>query len=229
SGIAYAAVLAGVFITAFYSFRLYFVVFHGRERIDPYAREHLHESPWVVTVPLVLLAVPSLISGYFTIGPLLFGGFFDGAIRVLPQHDVVGQLGHEFHGPLAFALHGFLAPAFWLAAAGVGAAWYLYLHDPALAQRLGRRFAAVHRVLERKYGFDEFNQAFFAAGSRRVGGALWKYGDAGLIDGLLVNGTARMVGWAAGVVRQVQSGYLYHYAFAMLIGLLALLTWFVTP
>jgi NADH-quinone oxidoreductase subunit L len=173
-----------------------------------------------------------VISGYLTFAPLLFGGFFDGAIVVAPEHAVVAALGEHFHehfhgDPLSFALHGFLTAPFWLVVAGAVSAWYIYLKRPELAEVLRQRFAGIHTVLINKYGFDEFYQGFFAGGSRRLGQNLWKYADAGLIDGVLVNGTAHLVGWVAGVVRHVQSGYLYHYAFAMILGLLALLTWFV--
>ncbi|MEZ5582142.1 MAG: NADH-quinone oxidoreductase subunit L [Candidatus Competibacteraceae bacterium] len=229
SGFAYLAVLLGVFVTALYSFRLYFLVFHGPQRLDPHVREHAHESPWVVTVPLILLAIPSVVIGCLTIGPVLFGSFFEGAIVVTPARDAIAHhLAEHFHGPFSFALHGLLTPAFWLAFAGFWAAWYLYIKQPELPARLSRRFATPYRILEQKYGFDEFNQAFFAGGSQRLGSLLWQRGDANLIDGLLVNGTAKAVGWFAGIVRHVQSGYLYHYAFAMIIGLLALLSWIIS-
>jgi NADH-quinone oxidoreductase subunit L len=227
SGFAYLCVLLGVFITAFYSFRLYFLVFHGPERMDHHTREHVHETPWVVTGPLILLAIPSVIIGYLTVGPMLFGDFFEGVIYVAPAHDVLGKLAEEFHGPVSFALHGLTAPAFWMAAAGVIAAWYIYMRRPAIAAGVRQRFALLYGILDRKYGFDDFNQIFFAEGSRRLGTLLWKYADAGLIDGLIVNGAARSVGWFASIIRQVQSGYLYHYAFAMIIGLLCLLSWLV--
>jgi NADH-quinone oxidoreductase subunit L len=226
---AWLCVFIGVFITSFYSFRLYFVVFHGQERMDHHTREHLHESPAVVWVPLVLLAIPSVISGYFTIQPLLFGDFFQESLVILPPHQVVEELGREFHNPLSFALDGFLGAPFWLVVAGTVSAWYCYLQRPELPGQLSQRFAGIYQVLIQKYGFDDFYQAFFAGGTRRLGQGLWKYADAGLIDGVLVNGTANLVGWVASVVRQVQSGYLYHYAFAMIIGLLGLLTWFAWP
>jgi NADH-quinone oxidoreductase subunit L len=227
SGFAYFCVILGVFVTAFYSFRLYFLVFHGEERMDHPTREHLHETPAVVTVPLILLAIPSVISGYLTIEPLLFGKFFQNAIFVSPDHNVLGHLAEEFHGSLSFALHGLMAPAFWLMLAGAGSAWYIYRHRPGLADSLRQRFSGIYTLLERKYGFDDFNQVFFAEGSYRLGQGLWKYADAGLIDGVIVNGTANLVGWFARVFRPVQSGYLYHYAFAMIIGLLGLLTWVI--
>ena len=227
AGFAYLCVLLGVFVTAFYSFRLYCVVFLGKERMDSHTHGHLRESPWVVTIPLILLAIPSVVIGYLTIDPMLFGGFFDGAIQVAPEHDVVGRMGEHFHGPWSFALHGLAGLAFWLMLAGVASAWFIYMKRPDIAQSLRRRYGTIYDILNRKYGFDDFYQAFFAAGSRRLGQGIWKYGDAGLIDGLMVNGTAKTIGWFAAKVRYVQSGYLYHYAFAMIVGLLGLLTWMI--
>ena len=228
AGYAYAAVLIGVFITALYSFRMYFLVFHGTPRMDHHTREHLHESPWVVTVPLILLAIPSVLAGY-AIGPVLFGDFFDGVLHVSPERDVLAQLGANYHGILGFVLHGVMAPAFWLAAAGVFTAWYIYMKNPAIAAAAARRFSGIHRLLENKYWMDDINQAVFAGSARRLGRGLWKAGDALLIDGLLVNGSARLVGAVAGIVRHVQTGHLYTYAFSMIIGLLLLLYWFVWP
>ncbi len=227
AGFAYLCVLLGVFVTALYSFRLFFMVFHGEERMDHHTREHLHESPWVVTVPLVLLAIPSVLIGAMTISPMLFGGWFGDAIRVLPGNAVLAQLGEEFHGPIAFGLHAFVTPTFWLAAAGVFTAWLLYLGRPSLLPTITGRLRGIQRVLERKYGFDELYVDGFAAGGRGLGRLFWKGGDVGLIDGVIVNGTARTVGRVSGAIRGLQTGYLYHYAFAMIIGLLVLLTWFV--
>jgi NADH-quinone oxidoreductase subunit L len=224
--IAYWAVLLGVFVTALYSFRLYFIVFHGEPRMDHHTREHLHETPWVVTLPLILLAIPSAIAGYL-LGPVVFGSYFDGAIYVAPAHDVLGELAEHYHGVLGFTLHAFGGPAIYLAIAGVFTAWYIYMKNPAIAGNLARRFSGIYRVLVNKYYADDFNDAVFAGGARGIGRLLWKLGDTLLIDGLIVNGSARMVGWVAGVVRHVQSGYLYHYAFSMIIGLLLLLFWFV--
>jgi NADH-quinone oxidoreductase subunit L len=228
SGYAYAAVLIGVFVTALYSFRMYFLVFHGTPRMDHHTREHLHESPWVVTVPLILLAIPSVIAGY-AIGPVLFGDFFDGVLHVNPERDVLAQLGAGYHGILGFVLHGVMGPPFWLAAAGVFTAWFIYMKNPGIAAAAARRFSGLHRLLENKYWMDEFNQAVFAGGAKGLGKGLWKIGDALLIDGLLVNGSARLVGAVAGIVRHVQTGHLYTYAFSMIIGLLLLLSWFVWP
>jgi NADH-quinone oxidoreductase subunit L len=225
---AYWCVLLGVFVTALYSFRVFFVVFHGEERIDPHVKEHLKESPAVVTLPLIALAIPSAIFGWLTIGPLLFGDFFADSIFVLARHDVVGALGEEFHGPLAFVTHAFTAsPALYLAAAGTAVAWFLYIRRPDLPGQLQQRLAPLHRVLENKYYFDWFNEKVIAPAVRRVAGSLWRVGDQLLIDGVMVNGSARAVGLISTVVRNVQSGYLYHYAFAMIIGLAVMLGWLV--
>jgi NADH-quinone oxidoreductase subunit L len=180
-----------------------------------------HESPWVVTVPLILLAVPSLLIGYFTVGPMLFGDFFRGAIQVAPEHDVLGRI--EFHGPVSFALHGFAMPAFWLALAGFAVATYVYLLKPGTSDRIKAALKPLHTILDRKYGFDELYQAVFARGSVLFGRGLWKGGDAAVIDGVLIDGTATLVDRVAAIVRRVQSGFLYHYAFAMIVGLIALL------
>jgi len=227
SGYAYFCVMVGVFVTALYSFRLLFMVFHGKERIDEDARHHLHESPWVVTVPLILLAIPSLLIGWPTIGPLLFGDFFGAAIFVLPEHDVLGELGEDFHGPLGFLLHGLTSPVLYLALAGVATAWYLYLKNPLLPAAIQARFAFIYRVLDNKYYFDSFNQNVLARGARLLGTGLWRGGDVSVIDGVLVNGTANTIGRIAGVARRLQTGYLYHYAFAMVIGMVVLVGWFI--
>jgi NADH-quinone oxidoreductase subunit L len=227
AGFAYFAVMLGVFVTSFYSFRLYFLVFHGKERMDHHTQEHLHETPAVVTVPLILLAIPSVVIGALTIGPMLFGDVFKGVIFVLPEHNVLEHLAEHFHGALGFALHGLTGLPFILVLAGFGSAWYLYMMRPDLPDLVQQRFAKLYDVMDRKYLFDEIYQSVFMRGSQNLGTVLWKYADAGLIDGLMVNGTARLVGWFAAVTRHLQSGYLYHYAFAMIIGLLVLLTWFV--
>ncbi|MGH8750128.1 MAG: NADH-quinone oxidoreductase subunit L [Burkholderiales bacterium] len=227
SGFAQFAVTIGVFITALYSFRLLFMTFHGAPRMDAHTREHLHESPWVVTVPLILLAIPSVYSGWTYIEPMLFGGHFGAAIVVLPQHDVLGHLKEHFHSVLAFTLHGLTALPFWLALAGIATAYYLYLLRTDLPAKLAQRFQAIYTVLDNKYYFDEFYQRLFAGGARGFGNGLWKIGDVALIDGFFVNGTARVVRWGSGLIRQLQSGYIYHYAFGMIIGIFALLMWFV--
>ena len=228
SGFAYVAVLLGVFITALYSFRMYFMVFHGKERMDEHTREHLHETPAVVTVPLIALAIPSVFIGAYFVDSMAFGNFFGNAIFVLPQHDVLGQIAQELDTSwIGMMLHAPFTLPFWLAAAGVGTAWYFYMKRPDIPAMLQQRFSAIHSMLENKYGFDRFNEVFFAGGSRGIGTALWKAGDTFLIDGLIVNGSAKFVGWFAGVIRVIQTGYLYHYAFAMIIGLLGLLGFFV--
>ncbi len=227
SGFAYFAVMLGVFVTSFYSFRLYFLVFHGKERMDHHTREHLHETPAVVTVPLILLAIPSVVIGAMTIEPLLFGDAFKGIIAVAPAHDVLKHLGEHFHGAMSFALHGVTGLPFILVLAGFGSAFYLYMVKPELPDLIQQRVAVLYDIMVRKYLFDEIYQSVFMRGSQNLGTVLWKYGDAGLIDGLMVNGTARLVGWFSAITRQVQTGYLYTYAFAMIIGLLILLTWFV--
>jgi NADH-quinone oxidoreductase subunit L len=226
AGIAYWAVLLGVFITALYSFRLYFLVFHGTPRMDAHTREHLHESPWVVTVPLILLAIPSVVAGYW-IDPVVFGDYFNGVIHVAASHDVLAEIGEHYHGPFSFVLHAFGGPAVYLAIAGVATAWYIYMKNPAIAENLRQRFSAIYQLLVNKYYADDFNEAVFAGGARGIGTLLWKIGDVVVIDGLLVNGSARVIGWTAGVVRKIQTGHLYTYAFSMIIGLMLMLGWFV--
>jgi len=221
---AYWCVLIGVFVTALYSFRLVFLTFHGKERMDEHTREHLHESPLVVTLPLVALAIPSIAIGWMTVGPVVFGDFFSGSIQQSPQGPLAG-LGEEFHGPAAFVLHALASPALYLAAAGVFTAWFLYLRRPDIPEMLQARFAQVYQVLENKYYFDWFNENVIAAGARGLGRGLWKRGDESVIDGWLVNGSAAAVGRLASAVRLLQTGYLYHYAFAMVIGLSMLLAW----
>ena len=228
AGIAYAACLSGVFITALYSFRLVFMVFHGKERMDHHTQEHLHESPAVVWVPLVALAVPSLVAGLIGIGPMLFGDYFGQSIFLNAAHaEALAEHREEFHGVLGFMLHGMLQPPFFLAMAGVATAWFCYLQAPEIPGKVANALAPLKRILDAKYGFDKFNEWFFAGGARGTGGLLWRVGDVGLIDGLFVNGSARLVGWWSQIMRGVQSGYLYHYAFAMIVGLLALLAVFV--
>ena len=221
---AYWCVLIGVFVTALYSFRLVFMTFHGKERMDEHTREHLHESPWVVTLPLIALAVPSVLIGWFTVGPVALGDFFQGAIFQSPEGPLA-EIAAGFHGPAGFLAHAFAAPAVYLAGAGVLAAWFLYLKRPDIPAALRRRFATLYRVLEHKYYFDWFNENVVAAGTRSLGRGLWKRGDESVIDGWLVNGSAAAVGRLAGFIRHLQTGYLYHYAFAMVIGLSVLLAW----
>jgi len=222
---AYWSVVAGVFVTAFYTFRMFFLVFHGEERMDEHTREHLHESPKVVTVPLILLAVPSLLAGAYFIGPMLFGDLFANAIYVAPEHDVLGKLGESYTGVAGFMGHGVMALPFYLALAGVGCAAFFYLKRPDIPAWFRHKFSVIYNILDRKYGFDDFNDTVFAGGARGLGRVLWNLGDIKIIDGLMVNGTAKGVGWVSGIIRHAQTGYLYHYAFAMILGLLGLVTW----
>ena len=223
---AYYSTLIGVFFTALYSFRLFFLTFHGAPRMSAERRQQLHEAPAVVTVPLIVLAIPSLILGAFLIGPMLFGDYFGAAVYVAAQRDVLAEIGADYQGAPAFTLEAFLHPPVWLALTGLLAAWWCYIKQPGLPGRIVARLGLVHRILEKKYGFDDFNQLVFAAGSRALGRLLWRYGDINLIDGLLVNGMARGVRRLAGAARRAQSGYLYHYAFAIILGLLVLLAVF---
>ena len=239
AGFASFAVLAGVFITAFYSFRLYFLVFHGKERFDQnpdahhghgHHEEHHepHESPWVVTAPLVLLAIPSVVIGFMTIEPMLFGEFFKGAIVINAEHHpALTEMAKAFHGPVQMALHALTTLPFWLALAGVASAYYMYMINPALPAAIKRRIQPVYTLLENKYYLDWFNENILARGARLVGTGLWKGGDEFLIDGTLVNGSWKVVGWISGTVRRLQSGYLYHYALAMILGVFVLMTYFV--
>ena len=261
---AYYCVLSGVFITAFYSFRLVFMTFHGKERFDTSEAAHAHdshavankhddhthghddhshddhahddhghhggvphESPWVVTLPLVLLAIPSLFIGWFTIGPMLFGDYFGSAIHVEEAHNVLGELAREFHGPALFVWHGVQVIPVYLAAAGVILAYFFYARPSNMPAKIASTFSPLYKLFENKYYFDDVYFAVFAKGSRNLGQALWKVGDSIFIDGLLVNGSARAVGWFASVIRGIQTGRLYSYAFTMIIGLAVTLGWFV--
>ncbi|AVQ81041.1 MULTISPECIES: NADH-quinone oxidoreductase subunit L [unclassified Variovorax] len=242
---AYYAVLAGVFITAFYSFRMYFLVFHGKERYDQNPDAHHddhahddhghghhdhkpHESPWVVWLPLVLLAIPSVVIGFMTIEPMLFGEFFKNAIFVDgAKHHAMKELEEGFHGPVAMAIHGLTTAPFWLALAGVVLSWYMYMINPALPAAIKRAFGPIYRLLENKYYMDWFNENVIARATRALGTGLWKGGDQALIDGAVVNGSWKVIGRISGVVRWMQSGYIYHYAFAMLLGIFVLMTYFV--
>jgi NADH-quinone oxidoreductase subunit L len=268
SGFAYFAVLAGVFVTAFYSFRLYFLVFHGEERwrekardeqhndspaIPMHAERHTihdeqtahndhdhhedhhglgpddnpHDLPWVVTLPLIALAIPSVVMGYIAIGPMLYGDFFSGVIFVDNEaHPVMHDLAEDFHGALPMAFHALTSSPFILALSGVLLAWYFYMKRPDIPAAIQQRFSLIYRILDNKYGFDQFNEIVFAGGARLIGCKLWKIGDVQLIDGVLVNGTAKLIGRFAGVIRKLQSGLIYHYAFAMIIGVFLLLTFF---
>jgi NADH-quinone oxidoreductase subunit L len=238
------AVVAGVFVTAFYSFRMYFLVFHGQERFhhkpfpgehdhhhDDHGEDHTpHESPWVVTAPLVLLAVPSVLIGYMTIEPMLFGDFLKDAITVdAAKHPAMAHLAGEFHGAVAMAVHGLQTLPFWLALSGVVVAWWFYLKQPAIPAAIGRALAPLVKVMENKYYMDAFNEKVLAAGSRALGTGLWKGGDTAVIDGVIVNGSARAVGMLAGLSRLVQTGHLYWYALVMLLGVFGFMTWRLWP
>lgn len=240
SSFAYAAVLIGVFVTAFYSFRMYFLVFHGQEkwRTPKHDAHHAHDdqshdeehhhglSPtddphepgWVVTLPLILLAIPSVVIGYIAIEPMLFGNFFKGVIFVdAAAHPVMQELTHHwhtvFHSPAGMALHGLMTLPFALALLGVGTAWFFYMKRPDIPVKIQARFSKINYVLENKYGFDRFNELVFAAGSRIIGNQLWLIGDVKLIDGGMVNGTANLMGKFSQVIRKLQTGLIYHYAF----------------
>ncbi|MCW8922865.1 MAG: NADH-quinone oxidoreductase subunit L [Gammaproteobacteria bacterium] len=227
SDIAHAAVLGGVLITAFYSFRMFFMVFHGEERMDKHTKDHLHETPWVVTGPLIALAIPSVIIGALTIKTMVFGDYFGDAIFISDSHNALAKLGESFHGVWGFVEHGFKGPALYLAALGVFVAWLMYIKMPGSADFWMKHFSWLHRLLDNKYYVDDFNASAFGGGSRGLGSYLWKVGDISIIDGFFVNGSAKLVAWFAGVARKVQTGLLYHYAFAMIIGVLLLLSVFV--
>ena len=233
SGFANFAVLAGVFVTAFYSFRMYFLVFHGEERFGKSHHDHHdadgdehhglapgekpHEAPWVVTLPLVLLAIPSVVIGFMTIAPMLHGDFFKGVIFVADQHPAMAELSHEFHDAVAMGLHAFTTLPFALALAGVVSAWYCYLINPAVPAWFFRHFSAVYKLLDNKYYMDKINEFVFAGGARQLGGGLSSVGDRTLIDGLMVNGSAKLVAWFSTITRTLQTGYIYHYAFTMIV------------
>jgi NADH-quinone oxidoreductase subunit L len=227
AGYAYWCVLLGVFVTALYTFRMMFMTFHGPERLDHHAQEHFHDVGWDMKGPLVALAVPSLLIGYFTVQPILFGGYFGDAIRVLENHDVVAELKAEWTGALAFALRSVLSAPAWLAGLGVLTAWVFVLRQPQWGDVLRERLAWLNRLLINKYYFDWFNENVLARLTRGLGIAMWRGGDQAVIDGAMVNGTAGMVGRLAGLTRQLQSGFLYSYAFWMIISLAVLLGWFL--
>jgi len=227
AGFAYAAVLIGVFITALYTFRMFFLVFHGEERMDQHTREGLRESPLAVTGPLLMLAIPSLLIGYFTVGDMVFGDYFGDSIFVLESNDVLAQIGAGFSTAAGFIVHGLFTAPFWFSMAGLASAWFIYIRRPELADFFKQQCLPLFNLLDRKYGCDDFNDKFFAAGSRKLGEVFSNTGDAKLIDGYIVNGTANTVSWLASVARYTQTGFLYHYAFAMIFGLAAMLTLFV--
>jgi NADH-quinone oxidoreductase subunit L len=257
-------------VTAFYSFRMYFLVFHGEERFGkahahddhhgaahaPHAAAHgahgehdsdahheveeddhghhglapgekPHESPFVVWFPLVMLAIPSVVIGFLTIGPMLFGDFFKGVIAVGESHKAMEILGEEFHGPMQMALHSLTTLPLWLAIAGVATAYYCYMVNPRVPAWFYAKFKAIHTLLDNKYYMDKFNDVVFAGGGRLLGNGLWNIGDRTLIDGLVVNGSAKVVAWISALTRLAQTGYIYHYAFVMIIGILGFLVYFL--
>jgi NADH-quinone oxidoreductase subunit L len=246
SQLAYWAVLIGVFVTSFYSFRMYFLVFHGKERFDQNPEAHgdsghgshhddhhghgekPHESPWVVTVPLLLLAIPSVVIGFMAVQPMLFGEFFKDSIFVeAAKHPAMTKIAEIFHGPVQMALHSFVTPAFWLAVAGVALSYYMYMVNPALPAAIKARVMPLYTLLENKYYMDWFNENVLARGARGLGTVFWKGGDQGVIETGFVNGSWKLVGWVSGVVRRLQTGYIYHYALVMLLGVFVLLSYFM--
>lgn len=240
AGYAYVLVLLGVIITAFYTFRMIFMVFHGDERMDDETLLHLKESPKVITVPLILLAIPTVIAGFF-VGPIVMGDYFSQVllpaqnasegmrdvttIMVAERHDAIATLREGYHGIFSFIGHGLLSLPFWLALAGIGLAWWVYIKDDSVADKAHDKLPWLYRLLDNKYYADSFNQKFFANGLVYLGTSLWSFIDRLLIDGLLVNGVGRVIGWSAGWARKVQTGYVYHYAFAMVVGLALMLGW----
>ena len=243
AGFAKFAVLTGVFVTAFYSFRMYFLVFHGKERFDQNPDAHHghddhhdhhgehhspHESPWVVTMPLIFLAIPSAVIGYLTIGPMLFGDFFKDSIFVNAElHPAMEELGHAFHGPNQMAMHALTSLPLWLAVAGVALSYVFYMLKPSWPAAIKQTFSPIFILLENKYYLDWINENILARGARALGMGLWKVGDQAIIDGAMVNGSWKLVGWISGSVRKVQTGYLYHYALVMILGIFVLMTYFV--
>jgi NADH-quinone oxidoreductase subunit L len=238
ASIAYLAALGGVFIGGLYSFRLVFFAFHGKERWNDPAAHHddhhddhgehhglalgekPHESPWVVTLPLILLAIPSIAAGWL-IGDVVYGSYFGSSV----EKGVIAKMAGDFHGVLGMITHGIMTPPFWLALAGAATAWYCYIAKPDLPANIRKKAGALVTILEEKYGFDRFNEWFLAGGARALGRGLWKVGDVNIIDGLFVNGTAKVIGWSSTIVRKVQTGVVSTYAFAMIIGVFAMLTW----
>lgn len=222
-GFAYFCVLTTVFVTALYTFRLIFMTFHGNTRMDKHTKEHLHESPWVVTLPLIVLAIPTIAAGWF-IDPIVFGDYFNNVIHVSPQHDAVEKLAAEFSGIVNMMLHAFSTAPFWLSVAGIFTAWLLYNSRTEWPGKIKARFSYLYNLLNHKYYIDELYSWIFASGTRALGTALWKYGDIKVIDGFFVNGTARVIALSATVVRRYQTGYIYHYAFTMIVGIFVILT-----
>ncbi|HAT1779310.1 TPA: NADH-quinone oxidoreductase subunit L [Legionella pneumophila] len=229
SSYAYFCVTAGAMVTALYTFRSLFMTFHGKPRMDEHTLSHLHESPWVVWLPLVLLAIPSIILGYVLYMPILFDtpSLLDSSIFVLPEHNVLAELAHEVSSPFASAVHAIYSLPFWITVLGAVIAWICYIAVPSIPGYLARYFSIIYSILLNKYGFDRFNELFFVKGARGLGIAFYKIGDQKLIDGAVVNGSGRLVRWFSGKGRKIQSGYIYHYATVMVFGLLAFLCWLI--
>lgn len=225
-GFAYFCVLTTVFVTALYTFRLIFMTFHGQPRMDKHTRDHLHESPWVVTLPLIILAIPTIGAGWF-IGPVVFGDYFNNVIHVSSEHEAIVKLGAEFTGIGGMILHAFSTAPFWLSVAGILTAWYLYSYRVDLPAKIKSSCAPIFTLLDRKYYIDELYSWLFAGGTRSLGTILWKFGDVKVIDGFFVNGTAKVVSLTAALVRRYQTGYIYHYAFTMIVGIFVILTFWL--
>jgi NADH-quinone oxidoreductase subunit L len=227
AGFAYFCAVTTVFVTAFYTFRLLFMTFHGKPRMDHHTEEHLHESPWVVTLPLIVLAIPSIGAGWL-IGPILFGNYFGDTIQIMPQHEAMARMSMEYHGILAMMTHAVTTIPFWFSIGGIVTAWYFYLVRTDLPGKIKRAAGPLSILLERKYFIDEFYSWFFAGGARGLGRGLWKFGDVKVIDGFFVNGTARVVAGTAVLIRRFQSGYIYHYAFTMIVGVFVLMSFWLS-
>ncbi len=229
SSYAYFCVAVGAMVTAMYTFRSLFMTFHGQPRMDEHTLSHIHESPWVVWLPLVLLAIPSVVLGYLLYMPILFDKptLLSSSLFVLPEHNVLTELSHEVTSPLASALHSVTSLTLWLTLIGAFVAWVCYILIPTLPAFLASRFSLVYRILMNKYGFDRFNQLLFVDGSKGLGRFFYSIGDQKLIDGLAVNGSAHLIRWISSKGRAIQSGYLYHYATVMVLGLLGFLCWLI--
>lgn len=227
SSYAYFCVAMGAFVTAVYTFRALFMTFHGEPRMDEHSFSHVHESPWVVWLPLVLLAIPSVIIGYILYKPMLFNtpSLFGNTLFVLPDLNVMAELAREVGSPLQAALHSVLTPVFWLVIAGIAVAWICYIAVPTIPTKISQKFSWIYRALVNKYWFDAFNDHVIVRGAKGLGAFFYQIGDQKLIDGMVVNGTGRTIRWFAQKGRNIQSGYLYHYATFMVLGLFVFLCW----
>jgi NADH-quinone oxidoreductase subunit L len=223
---AYFCVLVTVFVTAFYTFRMLFMTFHGNPRMDQHTKEHLHESPWVVTLPLIILVIPAIGAGWL-IESMLFGNYFGESIQIGSQHEAVAKMGAQFHGIWGMMTHALTTLPFWFLLGGIFTAWYFYMVKTDMPGKIKQKFGPIYTLLDRKYYIDEFYSWLFAGGARTLGRGFWKFGDVKIIDGFFVNGSARVVVWAATLIRQFQSGYIYHYAFTMIVGVFVLLSFWL--